>query len=316
MFWYEVVLTIVSSLLLIICVLVGMAFLTLLERKVLGYIQIRKGPNKVGFVGLPQPLADAMKLFLKESVNPSLSNYLLYYLCPVFSLFLALLVWLIYPYMSLLFSFNLGLLFFLCCTSLGVYTVMVAGWSSNSNYALLGGLRAVAQTISYEVSLALILLSFVILIGSYCLMDFIKLQNYIWFIIISFPLMLAWFSSCLAETNRTPFDFAEGESELVSGFNVEYSSGGFALIFMAEYTSIMFMSMLFCVMFLGANVFSFIFFIKLSLLAFIFVWVRGTLPRFRYDKLMYLAWKSYLPLALNFLIFFLGVKVLLMCVIN
>nr|YP_009349947.1 NADH dehydrogenase subunit 1 [Kuwayamaea chinensis]AQM40121.1 NADH dehydrogenase subunit 1 [Kuwayamaea chinensis] len=316
MYWYEVVLTIVSSLLLIICVLVGMAFLTLLERKVLGYIQIRKGPNKVGFVGLPQPLADAMKLFLKESVNPSLSNYLLYYLCPVFSLFLALLVWLIYPYMSLLFSFNLGLLFFLCCTSLGVYTVMVAGWSSNSNYALLGGLRAVAQTISYEVSLALILLSFVILIGSYCLMDFIKLQNYIWFIIISFPLMLAWFSSCLAETNRTPFDFAEGESELVSGFNVEYSSGGFALIFMAEYTSIMFMSMLFCVMFLGANVFSFIFFIKLSLLAFIFVWVRGTLPRFRYDKLMYLAWKSYLPLALNFLIFFLGVKVLLMCVIN
>nr|ATO88578.1 NADH dehydrogenase subunit 1 [Ducetia japonica] len=314
--WYEIMLTVVSSLLLIICVLVGMAFLTLLERKVLGYIQIRKGPNKVGFVGLPQPLADAMKLFLKESVNPSLSNYLLYYLCPVFSLFLALLVWMIYPYMSLLLTFNMGLLFFLCCTSLGVYTVMIAGWSSNSNYALLGGLRAVAQTISYEVSLALILLSFVVLVDSYCLMDFIKMQNYTWFIVISLPLMLTWFSSCLAETNRTPFDFAEGESELVSGFNVEYSSGGFALIFMAEYTSIMFMSMLFCVMFLGANVFSFIFFIKLSSLAFIFVWVRGTLPRFRYDKLMYLAWKSYLPLALNFLIFFLSVKILLMSMIN
>nr|YP_009312776.1 NADH dehydrogenase subunit 1 [Ducetia japonica]AOV63738.1 NADH dehydrogenase subunit 1 [Ducetia japonica] len=314
--WYEIMLMVVSSLLLIICVLVGMAFLTLLERKVLGYIQIRKGPNKVGFVGLPQPLADAMKLFLKEGVNPSLSNYLLYYLCPVFSLFLALLVWMIYPYMSLLLAFNMGLLFFLCCTSLGVYTVMIAGWSSNSNYALLGGLRAVAQTISYEVSLALILLSFVVLVDSYCLMDFIKMQNYTWFIVISLPLMLTWFSSCLAETNRTPFDFAEGESELVSGFNVEYSSGGFALIFMAEYTSIMFMSMLFCVMFLGANVFSFIFFIKLSSLAFIFVWVRGTLPRFRYDKLMYLAWKSYLPLALNFLIFFLSVKILLMSVIN
>nr|QWQ55597.1 NADH dehydrogenase subunit 1 [Elimaea berezovskii] len=313
---YEILLTLVSSLVLIICVLVGMAFLTLLERKVLGYIQIRKGPNKVGFVGLPQPLADAMKLFLKESVNPLLSNYMLYYLSPVFSLFLALLVWMIYPYMNVLLSFNMGLLFFLCCTSLGVYTVMIAGWSSNSNYALLGGLRAVAQTISYEVSLALILLSFVVLIESYCLLEFIKMQTYIWFIMISLPLMLAWFSSCLAETNRTPFDFAEGESELVSGFNVEYSSGGFALIFMAEYTSIMFMSMLFCVMFLGANVFSFGFFVKLSLLAFMFIWVRGTLPRFRYDKLMYLAWKSYLPLALNFLIFFFGVKIMMMCLTN
>nr|ADB20204.1 NADH dehydrogenase subunit 1 [Elimaea cheni] len=314
--WYEIMLTVVSSLMLIVCVLVGMAFLTLLERKILGMSQIRKGPNKVGFAGLPQPLADAMKLFLSESASPLLSNFVMYYLSPIFSLFLALLVWLIYPYMSVLLAFNMGLLFFLCCTSLGVYTVMIAGWSSNSNYALLGGLRAVAQTISYEVSLALILLSFVVLVDSYCLLDFIKLQSYMWFVVISFPLMLAWFSSCLAETNRTPFDFVEGESELVSGFNVEYSSGGFALIFMAEYTSIMFMSMLFCVMFMGGNVFSFIFFIKLSLLAFVFIWVRGTLPRFRYDKLMYLAWKSYLPLALNFLIFFLGVKILLMCLIN
>nr|YP_010837734.1 NADH dehydrogenase subunit 1 [Poecilimon cretensis]WGF19469.1 NADH dehydrogenase subunit 1 [Poecilimon cretensis] len=312
MILYEVMLSVVSSLLLVICVLVGMAFLTLLERKVLGYIQIRKGPNKVGFVGLPQPLADAMKLFTKEGSNPVLSNYVLYYLAPIISLFLALLVWMIYPYMTTLFSFNLGLLFFLCCTSMGVYTVMIAGWSSNSNYALLGGLRAVAQTISYEVSLALILLSFVFLIESYCLMDFISLQNYMWFVFISFPLMLAWFASCLAETNRTPFDFAEGESELVSGFNVEYSSGGFALIFMAEYTSIMFMSMLFCVMFLGGDVFSFFFFVKLTGVSFAFIWVRGTLPRFRYDKLMYLAWKSYLPLSLNFLFFFLGLKIMLM----
>nr|YP_009368831.1 NADH dehydrogenase subunit 1 [Phaneroptera gracilis]APD14874.1 NADH dehydrogenase subunit 1 [Ducetia sp. NS-2016]ARN59032.1 NADH dehydrogenase subunit 1 [Phaneroptera gracilis] len=311
MIWYEIMLCMVSSLVLIICVLIGMAFLTLLERKVLGYIQIRKGPNKVGFVGLPQPLADAMKLFTKESVNPSLSNYFLYYLSPIVSLFLSLLVWMVYPYMSLLFSFNLGLLFFLCCTSMGVYTVMIAGWSSNSNYALLGGLRGVAQTISYEVSLALILLSFVMLVESYNLMDFMGLQDYSWFAFFSFPLMLAWFASCLAETNRTPFDFAEGESELVSGFNVEYSSGGFALIFMAEYTSIMFMSMLFCIIFLGADVFSYMFFIKLSLLAFLFIWVRGTLPRFRYDKLMYLAWKSYLPLSLNFLFFFLGFKIMM-----
>nr|QWQ55624.1 NADH dehydrogenase subunit 1 [Ruidocollaris sinensis] len=309
MTWYEVMISVISCFLLIVCVLVGMAFLTLLERSVLGYMQIRKGPNKVGFMGLLQPLADALKLFSKESVSPMLSNYLLFYLSPVVGLFMALLVWLIYPYMTLLFSFNLSLLFFLCCTSMGVYTIMIAGWSSNSNYALLGGLRAVAQTISYEVSLALILLSFVMLIEGYCVMEFINMQVNIWFVFIGFPLVLAWFASSLAETNRTPFDFAEGESELVSGFNVEYSSGGFALIFMAEYTSIMFMSMLFCVMFLGGDVFSFLFFIKLVFLSFMFIWVRGTLPRFRYDKLMYLAWKSFLPLSLNFLFFFLGMSI-------
>nr|YP_001542728.1 NADH dehydrogenase subunit 1 [Anabrus simplex]ABM89648.1 NADH dehydrogenase subunit 1 [Anabrus simplex] len=294
---------------LIICVLIGVAFLTLLERKVLGYIQIRKGPNKVGFIGLPQPFADAIKLFSKEGTYPVASNYLMYYFSPVFSLFLALVTWMIYPFLTILFTFNLGILFFLVCTSLGVYTVMIAGWSSNSNYALLGGLRAVAQTISYEVSLALILLSFIFLVDNYCLMSFMSLQGYVWFMFLTFPLMLAWFSSCLAETNRTPFDFAEGESELVSGFNVEYSSGGFALIFLAEYTSILFMSMLFCVIFLGGDVLSIYFFFKLTFLAFMFVWVRGTLPRFRYDKLMYLAWKAYLPLSLNFLFFFLGLSI-------
>nr|QWQ55676.1 NADH dehydrogenase subunit 1 [Microconema clavata] len=307
----EIVTSLVSALILIVGVLIGVAFLTLLERKVLGYIQIRKGPNKVGFVGLPQPFADVIKLLTKESTYPLLSNYFLYYFSPIFSLFLVLLVWMVYPFMTVVFSFNLGLLFFLCCTSMGVYTVMIAGWSSNSNYALLGGLRAVAQTISYEVSLALILLSFVFLIDGYCLMSFIKYQDYIWFLFLSFPLMLAWFASCLAETNRTPFDFAEGESELVSGFNVEYSSGGFALIFMAEYASILFMSMLFCVMFMGSDVFSFMFFLKVAFLSFMFIWVRGTLPRFRYDKLMYLAWKSFLPLSLNFLFFYLGLKVIM-----
>nr|YP_009826138.1 NADH dehydrogenase subunit 1 [Shoveliteratura triangula]QIV68429.1 NADH dehydrogenase subunit 1 [Shoveliteratura triangula] len=307
----EIMTSLVSALLLIVGVLIGVAFLTLLERKVLGYIQIRKGPNKVGFAGVPQPFADVIKLMAKESTYPLLSNYFLYYFSPIFSLFLVLLVWMVYPFLTMMFSFNLGLLFFLCCTSMGVYTVMIAGWSSNSNYALLGGLRAVAQTISYEVSLALILLSFVFLIDGYCLMNFIKYQGYTWFLFLSFPLMLAWFASCLAETNRTPFDFAEGESELVSGFNVEYSSGGFALIFMAEYASILFMSMLFCVIFMGSDVFSFFFFLKLTFLSFMFIWVRGTLPRFRYDKLMYLAWSSFLPLSLNFLFFFLGLKVIL-----
>nr|YP_009171512.1 NADH dehydrogenase subunit 1 [Camptonotus carolinensis]AJW76342.1 NADH dehydrogenase subunit 1 [Camptonotus carolinensis] len=309
---YDLILGLVGLLLLIICVLVGVAFLTLLERKVLGYIQLRKGPNKVSLMGIPQPFADAIKLFTKEQTYPMLSNYLLYYFSPILSLFLALLSWMVFPCFTYLVSFNLGLLFFLCCTSLGVYTVMVAGWSSNSNYALLGGLRAVAQTISYEVSLALILLSFVIFIDGYCLMVFNYYQLYVWFLILSFPLALGWFASCLAETNRTPFDFAEGESELVSGFNVEYSSGGFALIFMAEYASILFMGMLFCVIFLGSDVYSFGFFLKLVFLSFLFIWVRGTLPRFRYDKLMFLAWKSLLPLSLNFLIFYVGVKIMVL----
>nr|YP_010022796.1 NADH dehydrogenase subunit 1 [Sarcophaga schuetzei]QOP39644.1 NADH dehydrogenase subunit 1 [Sarcophaga schuetzei] len=311
----ENLLFIIGSLLLIIFVLVSVAFLTLLERKVLGYIQIRKGPNKVGIAGIPQPFCDAIKLFTKEQTYPLLSNYISYYFSPIFSLFLSLLVWMCMPLFVKLFSFNLGLLFFLCCTSLGVYTVMIAGWSSNSNYALLGGLRAVAQTISYEVSLALVLLSFVFLIGGYNMLMFYKYQLFIWFLFIMFPMALVWFSISLAETNRTPFDFAEGESELVSGFNVEYSSGGFALIFLAEYASILFMSMLFCVMFLGSDVFSLLFYVKLTFISFMFIWVRGTLPRFRYDKLMYLAWKSFLPFSLNFLLFFVGFKVFLIYLI-
>nr|UPX88667.1 NADH dehydrogenase subunit 1 [Leuctra fusca] len=315
MYLYDCILPLVGSIVLIICVLVGVAFLTLLERKVLGYIQIRKGPNKVGFMGIPQPFSDAIKLFTKEQTYPVLSNYLPYYFSPVFSLFLVLLVWMVAPFITTLFSFNLGLLFFLCCTSLGVYTVMIAGWASNSNYALLGGLRAVAQTISYEVSLALILLSFVFLVEGFYLIDFIKFQSGVWFIFLSFPLALGWFASCLAETNRTPFDFAEGESELVSGFNVEYSSGGFALIFLAEYASILFMSMLFSVILLGCNIYSFIFFLKLSFIGFMYIWARGTLPRFRYDKLMYLAWKSFLPLSLHYLIFFMGVKLFVLSIL-
>nr|AVM84844.1 NADH dehydrogenase subunit 1 [Anopheles gambiae] len=306
---FDGIMPLIGSLLLVICVMVGVAFLILLERKVLGYIQIRKGPNKVGFNGLLQPFSDAVKLFTKEQTYPLLSNYISYYFSPVFSLFLSLLIWMCIPYLIKLYSFNLGVLFFLCCTSLGVYTVMIAGWSSNSNYALLGGLRAVAQTISYEVSLALILLSFIFLVGNYNFLSFYFYQDYVWFIFFCFPLGLVWLASCLAETNRTPFDFAEGESELVSGFNVEYSSGGFALIFLAEYSSILFMSMLFVVIFLGSDIYSFMFFLKLSFISFIFIWVRGTLPRFRYDKLMYLAWKSFLPLSLNYLFFFVGLKI-------
>nr|UKM30533.1 NADH dehydrogenase subunit 1 [Acisoma panorpoides] len=303
------VLLFLESLVLFICVLVGVAFLTLLERKVLGYIQIRKGPNKVGYCGIVQPFSDAIKLFTKEQTFPSVSNYLPYYFSPIFSLFISLLIWSIMPMYFGLNNFELGLLFFLCCTSIGVYTVMIAGWASNSLYALLGGLRAVAQTISYEVSLALILISFMLLSGGYSMSLFSLYQDFIWFSFITFPLMIIWFASSLAETNRTPFDFAEGESELVSGFNIEYSSGGFALIFMAEYASILFMSMLFVILFLGGDYYSFLFILKLVLVSFMFIWVRGTLPRFRYDKLMYLAWKSFLPVSLNYIVFFAGLKI-------
>nr|YP_010620927.1 NADH dehydrogenase subunit 1 [Archiblatta hoeveni]WAX39258.1 NADH dehydrogenase subunit 1 [Archiblatta hoeveni] len=307
----EVISLFIIFIFLIILVMVGVAFLTLLERKVLGYIHIRKGPNKVGFTGILQPFSDAIKLFSKEQIIPYLSNYLVYYFSPVFGLFLSLLVWIIIPYLSGLVCFELGILFFLCCTSLGVYTIMIAGWSSNSKYALLGGLRAIAQTISYEVSLALILLSFVFLIGKYNLLEFYNFQIYAWMIFFTFPLAMIWFISCLAETNRTPFDFAEGESELVSGFNIEYSGGSFALIFLAEYASILFMSILFCIIFLGSNIDSMLFYISFVFISFLFIWVRGTTPRFRYDKLMYLAWKSFLPMSLNYLLFFLGISVYL-----
>nr|WMQ53362.1 NADH dehydrogenase subunit 1 [Portunus armatus] len=299
---------IVNYLVLMICVLVGVAFVTLLERKILGYIQIRKGPNKVGYTGLLQPFSDAVKLFTKEQTMPIMSNFIVYYLCPVLSLFLSLLVWSVMPYDVGLVSFNMSILFFFCCLGMGVYSVMVAGWASNCKYSLLGSLRSVAQTISYEVSLALILLSFIMLLGGFSLELFVKYQSYSWFMFMSLPLSMVWFASCLAETNRTPFDFAEGESELVSGFNTEYSSGGFALIFMAEYSSILFMSVLFVIVFLGSSPCSISFYLKSMLVAFVFVWVRGTLPRLRYDKLMYLAWKSFLPVSINYLILFMGVK--------
>nr|YP_010632240.1 NADH dehydrogenase subunit 1 [Polydesma boarmoides]WBP62356.1 NADH dehydrogenase subunit 1 [Polydesma boarmoides] len=309
---YDIYLIFIGLLILIIGVLIGVAFLTLLERKVLGYIQIRKGPNKLGVIGILQPFSDAIKLFTKEQTYPNFSNYIMYYFSPVVGFILSLLIWMVIPYYFNLISFNLGILFILCCLSLGVYTVMVAGWSSNSNYALLGGLRAVAQTISYEVSLAMILLSSIVMIMDYNLLIYTNYQNLIWFIFLMFPLSLCWVSSMLAETNRTPFDFAEGESELVSGFNVEYSSGGFALIFLAEYSSILFMSLMFVIIYMGGFDLSIFFFLKLTFISFLFIWVRGTLPRYRYDKLMYLAWKSYLPVSMNFLLFFLGLKIFLL----
>nr|AXS66150.1 NADH dehydrogenase subunit 1 [Tenebrionoidea sp. 23 KM-2017] len=306
-------LVLVSLLILFICVLVGVAFLTLFERKVLSYIQIRKGPNKVGYSGILQPFGDALKLFSKEQTFPLMSNFNIYYFSPLFNLLFSLFLWSSVPFFSFLLNFNLAILFFLSVSSLGVYTVMMAGWSSNSNYAMLGSLRAVAQSISYEVSLSLILLSLIYLIMSMSFYSLMLFQMNIWFIFLCFPLFFMWLISCLAETNRTPFDFAEGESELVSGFNVEYSSGGFAFIFLSEYSSIIFMSLLSGLMFMGGNINSWFFFLNIIFLIFFWVWIRGTLPRFRYDKLMYLAWKSFLPVSLNFILFYFGFVVIFYC---
>nr|YP_009648091.1 NADH dehydrogenase subunit 1 [Parantica aglea]QBZ78046.1 NADH dehydrogenase subunit 1 [Parantica aglea] len=303
---------VIGGLILVIGVLIGVAFLILLERKVLGYIQIRKGPNKLGFMGLLQPFSDAIKLFSKEQIYLNYSNYMVYYISPIMSFMMSLIIWMVIPYYFNMFMYNLGILFILSCLSVGVYMLLISGWSSNSNYSLLGGLRAIAQTISYEVSLALIMMSSIIMIMDLNLIKYMIYQNLIWFIVLMIPLSMCFLSSMMAETIRTPFDFAEGESELVSGFNVEYSSGGFALIFLAEYSSIMFMSMLFVVVYLGGYELSLMFYVKLMFIIFFFIWVRGTLPRYRYDKLMYLCWKSYLPISLNYLIFFLGMKLLIM----
>lgn len=308
MIFFDLLLVSLRIIFLVIGVLVGVAFLTLFERKVLGYIQVRKGPNKVGYQGILQPFGDAIKLFTKEQSIPLIRNYGFYYFSPVMNLFLALFLWICMPFFSFFLNFDFGILFFLCCSRLGVYTIMVAGWSSNSNYSLLGGLRSVAQTISYEVRLALVLLRFLFLIVGLNLYDFFVYQENIWFIFLCFPLCYVWLISGLAETNRTPFDFAEGESELVSGFNVEYRSGGFALIFLAEYSNILFIRIICCLLFLGADFLSFWFFAKLVIVSFVWIWARGTLPRFRYDKLIYLAWKSYLPVSLNFIFLYFGIR--------
>nr|QCF45718.1 NADH dehydrogenase subunit 1 [Anthocoris kerzhneri] len=294
----------ISYLVTLIFVLVSVAFVTLLERSVLGYIQLRKGPNKVGFMGLLQPFSDGLKLFFKEQTYPYMSNFIIYYLSPIFMLILSFSLWILFPQLINVYNFNFGMLFFLCCTGMGVYGVMLSGWSSNSKYALLGSLRAMAQTISYEVSMAMIMLCFIVFVFSFNMVEFMVYQSDVWFLFYSFPLFFCWLSSCLAETNRAPFDFAEGESELVSGFNVEYSSGGFAFIFLSEYMNIIFMSLLTTVMFLGCDLFSILFYFKVVFIIFWFIWVRGTLPRFRYDKLMYLTWSVFLPVSLNYFLFF------------
>nr|UKU07881.1 NADH dehydrogenase subunit 1 [Oncomelania hupensis hupensis] len=300
-------LSLISCIFTYICILLAVAFFTLLERKGLSYMQIRKGPNKVGIAGLPQPLADAAKLLVKEIAKPTMANYSPYYLAPVFSFILALLLWQLYPSLYAMSYFKWGILFFLCVSSLNVYGTLLAGWASNSKYALLGSLRAIAQTISYEVSMALILLFPLFMLATFNFMELNEAQEIIWFVFLMLPVFFMWFVTCIAETNRAPFDFAEGESELVSGFNIEYGSAGFALIFLAEYANILVMSLFSAALFFGGSSFLFgysdiMFMLKVLFFAFVFIWVRATYPRFRYDLLMSLTWKSFLPAALSFLL--------------
>nr|APU89536.1 NADH dehydrogenase subunit 1 [Porcellio dilatatus dilatatus] len=288
---------------LLISVLLGVAFLTLFERKVLSYIQKRKGPNKMGFKGLLQPFSDAIKLLLKEPVLLTLPYQLIYFLSPVLVLLVSLVLWISFPSTLGSFEISLPIIFILCCLSMGVYPTLGAGWASNSKYAMLGSLRAAAQTISYEVSFAIIILSPIVLAA--CYSSTLLLWVFNWPVILLSPLIaFLWLSSALAETNRTPFDFAEGESELVSGFNTEYSASGFVLFFLAEYSSILFMSLLFSVLFINPMDLTLLLALWTLTSAYLFLWARGTLPRLRYDKLMNLTWKTFLPISLSYLMFF------------
>lgn len=292
-------------------ILIGVTFLTLLEQKLLRYIQIRKGPNKVGLLGIFQPFCDAIKLFSKELIIPINSNYVIYYFSPIFSLFLSLAIWLRFPFLIKWISFELRILYILRCMRIGVYSLIISGWSSNSAYTLLGRLRSIAQTISYEVCIILVIIFYLFIVLRFNLIEFFKYQVYLNFFYLNVVLTFIIIIIFLAETNRAPFNFAEGESELVSGFNTEYGGGRFALIFLSEYSSILFLRNLFCIIFLFNSFYYFMFFMKVVLISFLFVWIRGAFPRFRYDKLIYMTWKIYLSFSLNFLIVVIIIKIYL-----
>nr|YP_009040701.1 NADH dehydrogenase subunit 1 [Ceryle rudis]AIA77300.1 NADH dehydrogenase subunit 1 [Ceryle rudis] len=305
MIWPSSMTNLIMTLSYAIPVLIAVAFLTLVERKILSYMQSRKGPNVVGPFGLLQPIADGVKLFIKEPILPSTSSPMLFITTPMLALLLAITIWIPLPLPFSLADLNLGLLFLLAMSSLAVYSILWSGWASNSKYALIGALRAVAQTISYEVTLAIILLSMIILSGNYNLNTLTTTQEPLYLIFSSWPLAMMWYISTLAETNRAPFDLTEGESELVSGFNVEYAAGPFALFFLAEYANIMLMNMLTTILFLNPSalglppeLFSMALATKVLILSTTFLWIRASYPRFRYDQLMHLLWKNFLPLTL------------------
>jgi NADH:ubiquinone oxidoreductase subunit H len=295
----------------------------LAERKVMAFVQRRKGPNVVGLFGLLQPLADGLKLAMKEPISPSSANLFLFRMAPVVTFMLSLVAWAVVPfdYGMVLSDLDIGILYLFAISSLGVYGIIIAGWSSNSKYAFLGALRSAAQMVSYEVSIGLIIITVLICVGSCNLSEIVMAQRQIWFGIPLFPVLVMFFISCLAETNRAPFDLPEAEAELVAGYNVEYSSMGFALFFLGEYANMILMSSLCTLLFLGGWLpildlpiskkipGSIWFSIKVIFFLFLYIWVRAAFPRYRYDQLMGLGWKVFLPLSLAWVVFVSGVLV-------
>nr|YP_007475035.1 NADH dehydrogenase subunit 1 [Haemaphysalis formosensis]AFU55284.1 NADH dehydrogenase subunit 1 [Haemaphysalis formosensis]UXX50205.1 NADH dehydrogenase subunit 1 [Haemaphysalis formosensis] len=279
-------------LVLLLMILISIAFFTLLERKILGYCHIRKGPNKAGILGLFQPFSDALKLFSKEMNFMFYMNIMIHMISPILSMMLMMMIWMIFLFSSNCMYLNMSIIYFLCISSLSGYTILWSGWSSNSKYSLIGSYRGFAQIISYEVSMAMMIISICLISQSYGLNSLIKIQEN-WMMIFSFSFMFSiWLMICLAETNRSPFDLAEGESELVSGFNIEYGSWLFAIIFMSEYGMIMAISILTNFMFFGYKIMSNLIMLLIMML---FILIRGTYVRYRYDKLMMMAWKVILP---------------------
>lgn len=313
MFTLSYFIILLQSLIVIITVLIGVAYFTLAERKILSSIQRRKGPDVVGFLGLMQPLADGLKLFTKETIIPSNADSFLFLVAPLITFILSLMVWGVLPVgdSMVLSDIPLGILYIFAASSLEVYGVILAGWSSNSRYAFLGSLRTVAQMISYEISIGFIIVSVVLLSNSLNLSNIVNLQKNIWYIFPIFPIFIMFIISMLAETNRHPFDLPEAESELVSGYNVEYSGMSFALFFLGEYAAMFLMSSYAVVLFFGGWTFPinilifepFIFGIKVIFFIFIFIWARAALPRYRYDQLMRLGWKVFCPFTLAWTLF-------------
>ena len=312
----DILIIVLKILLIVVPLLLFIAYLTYFERKVIGAIQLRKGPNVVGPFGLFQPIADGIKLLTKETIFPENSNKLIFIFSPILTFTLALIGWAVIPidYKIVLADINVGVMYIFAVSSLGVYGIIMAGWASNSRYAFLGALRSAAQMISYEVSIGLIIISVLITSGSLNLTETVMKQQNMWYVIPHFPMFIIFFISTLAETNRAPFDLPEAESELVAGYNVEYSSMSFGLFFLGEYGNMILMSSMSTILFLGGwlppfdisffeNIPGFIWFLlKVTFLLFLFLWVRATLPRYRYDQLMRLGWKVFLPLSLAWII--------------
>jgi NADH-quinone oxidoreductase subunit H len=321
----HVVLVVIESLALLVPLLISVAYLTYAERKVLAAMQSRKGPNVVGPFGLWQPFADALKMLMKETIIPSGSNPLLFLMAPMLTFGLAMIAWAVIPVTNgwAIADINVGILYLFAISSLGVYGIIIAGWASNSKYAFLGALRSAAQMVSYEVSMGFIIVCVLLVAGTLNLTDIVLAQRTVWFCIPLFPMFIMFFISILAECNRAPFDLPEGESEIVAGFFVEYSSMSFALFFLGEYANMILMSALTTILFLGGWLAPFEvapftwlpgpiwFILKICFVLFGFLWVRATFPRYRYDQLMRLGWKVFLPLSLFWVVLTAGVMTMI-----